>query len=254
MIKTITKSIRDLFKVAKTFLKKEEAIANKYDHVLIMVDDYNKLKQNEVCRYRISSLTQGSCMGTCTIQDSTWFALKWLNAAGGMEKLIQICNKWSISPYMVMRGFLARGCTYRGDLTKLNPSRYYDAITLSYMDWYLNQSKRLGIKLEVWQDKLMIIVSSHINGGVTNSHVTSGNLITPELLDRVSQLNELFKDKVIDDININGEERGYWSHEDVIECIRSALYSKKFEIICTNIFLDNDNVIQFIGHKEIKND
>lgn len=250
MFKTILESISRLFRKSEpTEVKVEEPVG---DAVFIVKDDYTKMKAGEYCDYTVSSLTEGSQSGRIRIGNSTRFAIRWLIEANGMDVINQLHRQCAGTPFHAVDYFLSMGCAWSGDLFTLMSGSRSNPLVAAYMDWYTKQSKGLKVKIEKWSgDKLVIIVDT-IYGDGKNEVITSGGLVTEELLIRAKSINELFKDKIIDDINVNGQQRGYWDLNKVIHCIRSALYSKEFDIVGSNILLDNDNNIQLTLSEEKK--
>ena len=161
---------------------------------------------------------------------------------------------YGFTPIEAVRYLLNTGCAWKGDLSALEGGRGSNPIVIAYMAWYIKQSKGLKVKIEKWSGNRLVITVGNIYHDRTNETITSGDLITPLLVDRVKMVNELFKDKIIDDTNVNGQQHGYWGTVEVAHCIRSALYSKKFDIVGTNILLDYDNNIQLTLSEEKKDD
>lgn len=224
------------------------------DSVFIIKDDYTKMKEGEYCEYIVSSLEGPIGTGVIAIGNSTRFALKWLSEMGGMDVINRYHHVYGFSPIEAVRYLLNNGCAWKGDLSTLENDGRPNPIIATYMAWYIKQPKGLKVKIEKWSgDRLMICVSN-VHGGGTNEQITSGDLITQSLADRVKLVNELFKDKIIDDINVNEIQHGYWGTFEVAHCIRSALYSKEFNIVGNCIFLDHDNYIKLTLSEEKKDD
>lgn len=252
MFKTILESISRLFRKSEpTEVKVEEPVG---DAVFIIKDDYTKMKMGEYCEYIVSSLEGPVGTGTIAIGNSTRFALKWLNEMGGMDVINRYYHVYGFTPIEAVRYLLNTGCAWKGDLSALEGGRGSNPIVIAYMAWYIKQSKGLKVKIEKWSGNRLVITVGNKYHDRTNETITSGDLITPLLVDRVKMVNELFKDKIIDDINVNGQQHGYWGTLEVAHCIRSALYSKKFDIIGSNILLDYDNNIQLTLSEEKKDD
>ena len=252
MFKSILESISRLFRKNKpTEVKVEEPVG---DAVFIVKDDYTKMKAGEYCEYTVSRLTNGSRSGSICIGNSTRFAIRWLTEANGMDAVNRLYRGYGGTPFSAVEYFLDMGCAWSGDLSIFEKGEKFNPLVSAYMDGYTKQSKGLKVKIEKWSgDRLMVIVDN-IHGDGANEVITSGSLITEQLLNRANMLNELFKGKIIDDIQINGQQRGYWNFAQVIHCIRSALYSKEFDIVGGNILLDNDNNIQLTLSEEKKDD
>lgn len=252
MFKMFLDLIGKLFHKSKpTETIEEKPISNS---VLIIKDDYTKMKMGEYCEYIVSGLEGPSGTGGIAIGNSTRFALKWLNEMGGMDVINRFHHVYGFTPIEAVRYLLNNGCTWKGDLSTLEGAGRPNPITAAYMTWYIKQSKELKVKIEKWSgDRLMICVSNIYHDG-TNEQITSGDLITPLLAERVKLVNDLFKDKIIDDISVNGQQRGYWGTVEVLHCIRSALYSKDFNIVGNCIFLDHDNYIKLTLSEEKKDD
>lgn len=252
MFKSILESISRLFRKNKpTEVKVEEPVG---DAVFIARDDYTKMKAGEYCEYTVSRLTNGSRSGSICIGNSTRFAIRWLTEANGMDVVNRLYRGYGGTPFSAVEYFLDMGCAWSGDLSIFEKGEKFNPLVSAYMDWYTKQSKGLKVKIEKWPgDRLMVIVDN-IHGDGANEVITSGSLITEQLLNRANMLNELFKGKIIDDIQINGQQSGYWNFTQVVHCIRSALYSKEFDIVSSNILLDNDNNIQLTLSEEKKDD
>lgn len=252
MFKSILESISRLFRKNKpTEVKVEEPVG---DAVFIVRDDYTKMKAGEYCEYTVSRLTNGSRSGSICIGNSTRFAIRWLTEANGMDVVNRLYRGYGGTPFSAVEYFLDMGCAWSGDLSIFEKGEKFNPLVSAYMDWYTKQSKGLKVKIEKWSgDRLMVIVDN-IHGDGANEVITSGSLITEQLLNRANMLNELFTGKIIDDIQINGQQSGYWNFAQVIHCIRSALYSKEFDIVSSNILLDNDNNIQLTLSEEKKDD
>ena len=250
MFKTVLESISRLFRKSEhTEVKVEEPVG---DAVFIVKDDYTKMKAGEYCEYTVSSLTDGSRYGRIYMGNSVRFAIKWLTEAGGMDVINRLYCQFGGTPFHAVDYFLGVGCAWSSDRPTLMNGSRPNSLVSAYMDWYTKQSKGLKVKIEKWSgDRLMVIVDN-IHGDGENEVITSGSLITEQLLDRANMLNELFKGKIIDDIQINGQQSGYWNFTQVVHCIRSALYSKEFDIVGSNILLDNDNNIQLTLSEEKK--
>lgn len=252
MFKTILESISRLFRKSEpTEVKVEEPVGGA---VFIVKDDYTKMKAGEYCEYTVSSLTEGSQSGRIRIGNSTRFAIRWLIEANGMDVINQLHRQCAGTPFHAVDYFLSMGCAWSGDLFTLECAPRPNPIVIAYMAWYIKQSKGLKVKIEKWSGNRLVITVGNIYHDRINETITSGDLITPLLVDRVKMVNELFKDKIIDDINVNGQQHGYWGTVEVAHCIRSALYSKKFDIIGSNILLDYDNNIQLTLSEEKKDD
>lgn len=250
MFKLILESIGRLFRKNKpTEVKVEEPVG---DAVFIVRDDYTKMKAGEYCEYTVSRLTSGSRSGSICIGNSTRFAIRWLTEANGMDVVNRLYRGYGGTPFSAVEYFLDMGCAWSGDLSIFEKGEKFNPLVSAYMDWYTKQSKGLKVKIEKWSgDRLMVIVDN-IHGDGANEVITSGSLITEQLLNGANMLNELFKGKIIDDIQINGQQRGYWNFTQVVHCIRSALYSKEFDIVGSNILLDYDNNIQLTLSEEKK--
>lgn len=252
MFKTILESISRLFRKSEpTEVKVEEPVG---DAVFIIKDDYTKMKMGEYCEYIVSSLEGPVGTGHIAIGNSTRFALKWLNEMGGMDVINRYYHVYGFTPIEAVRYLLNTGCAWKGDLSALEGGSRPNPIVAAYMAWYIKQPKELKVKIEKWSGNRLVITVGNIYHDITNETITSGGLITPLLVDRVKMVNELFKDKIIDDINVNGQQHGYWGTLEVAHCIRSALYSKKFDIIGSNILLDYDNNIQLTLSEKKKDD
>lgn len=252
MFKSILESISRLFRKSEpTEVKVEEPVG---DAVFIIKDDYTKMKMGEYCEYIVSSLEGPVGTGHIAIGNSTRFALKWLNEMGGMDVINRYYHVYGFTPIEAVRYLLNTGCAWKGDLSALEGGSRSNPIVAAYMAWYIKQSKELKVKIEKWSGDRLVITVSNIYHDRTNEQITSGDLITPLLVDRIKMVNELFKDKIIDDINVNGQQHGYWGTLEVAHCIRSALYSKKFDIIGSNILLDHYNKVQLTLSEEKKDD
>lgn len=80
MFKMFLELISKLFHKSKpTEIVEEKPIGN---YVLIVKDDYTKMKMGEYCEYIVSSLEGPVGTGHIAIGNSTRFALKWLNENG----------------------------------------------------------------------------------------------------------------------------------------------------------------------------
>lgn len=252
MFKLFLDLISKLFYKSKpTETVEEKPIGN---YVLIVKDDYTKMKMGEYCEYIVSSLEGPSGTGHIAIGNSTRLALKWLNEMGGMDVINRYYHVYGFTPIEAVRYLLNTGCAWKGDLSTLELGGRPNPITAAYMAWYIKQPKGLKVKIEKWSGNRLVITVGNIYHDRTNETITSGDLITPLLVDRVKMVNELFKDKIIDDINVNGQQRGYVDLNKVVHCIRSSLYSKKFDIVGSNILLDHDNNIQLTLSEEKKDD
>lgn len=252
MFKSILESISRLFRKSEpTEVKVEEPVG---DAVFIVKDDYTKMKAGEYCEYTVSSLTEGSQSGRIRIGNSTIFAIRWLTEANGMDVINQLHRQCAGTPFHAVYYFLSMGCAWSGDLFTLECAPRPNPLVSAYMDWYTKQSKGLKVKIEKWSGDRLVIIVDTIYGDGKNEVITSGGLVTEELLNRAKSINELFKDKIIDDINVNGQQRGYWDLNKVVHCIRSALYSKEFNIVGNCIFLDHDNYIKLTLSEEKKDD
>lgn len=252
MFKTILESISRLFRKSEpTEVKVEEPVG---DAVFIVKDDYTKMKMGEYCEYTVSSLTGSSRSGSICIGNSSRFAIRWLTEANGMDVISRLYRGYGGNPFGAVEYFLDMGCAWSSDLpTSMSGSRS-NPLVAAYMDWYTKQSKGLKVKIEKWSGDRLVIIVDTIYGDGKNEVITSGGLVTEELLNRAKSINELFKDKIIDDINVNGQQRGYWDLNKVVHCIRSSMYSKKFDIVGSNILLDYDNNIQLTLSEEKKDD
>lgn len=252
MFKSILESINRLFRKSEsTEVKVEEPVG---DAVFIVKDDYTKMKAGEYCEYTVSSLTEGSQSGRIRIGNSTRFAIRWLIEANGMDVINQLHRQCAGTPFHAVDYFLSMGCAWSGDLFTLECAPRPNPLVSAYMDWYTKQSKGLKVKIEKWSGDRLVVIVDTVYGDGKNEVITSGSLITEELLDRAKSVNELFKDKIIDDIRVNGQQRGYVDLNKVVHCIRSSLYSKKFDIVGSNILLDHDNNIQLTLSEEKKDD
>ena len=252
MFKMLLDLISKLFYKSKpTETVEEKPIGN---YVLIVKDDYTKMKMGEYCEYIVSSLEGPIGTGHIAIGNSTRLALKWLNEMGGMDVINRYYHVYGFTPIEAVRYLLNTGCAWKGDLSALEGGRGSNPIVIAYMAWYIKQSKGLKVKIEKWSGNRLVITVGNIYHDRTNETITSGDLITPLLVDRVKMVNELFKDKIIDDINVNGQQHGYWGTLEVAHCIRSALYSKEFNIVGNSIFLDHDNYIKLTLNEEKKDD
>ena len=225
-----------------------------YDHVLVVKDDYTTMQSGGICTYMISSLTGHTYTKTCQINNSTRFVLRWLNEEGGMDKIIQYCNETGSDPSAMITYMIDVGCRYHTDILNLDPNRSHNSLILSYLAWYTKQSKGAKLKIEKWPNDNMVIIMKNIYGDHHIELITSGNLITQQLKDRINLVNELFKDKIIDDISINGEQRGYCGLDKIAEYILTSLYAKEFDIVGSNIVLNSDNNIQLVLSEEKKDD
>ena len=225
-----------------------------YDHVLIVKDDYTTMQSDSICTYMISSLTGRTHTKTCKISNSTRFVLRWLNEEGGIDEVIQYCNETGSDPSTVITYMVDVGCWYHTDILNLDPNYRHNSLVLSYMAWYTKQSKGAKLKIEKWPNNNMVIIVRNVYGDRHLESITSGNLITQQLKERIKRVNELFKDKIIDDISINGEQHGYFGLNQIAECILTSLYAKEFDIVGDNIVLDNDNSIQLVLSEEKKDD
>ena len=252
MFKSFLKLISRLFhKSEPNEVKVEEPISN---HVLIIKDDYAKMKTGECCEYIVSDLRDSPSTGIITIGNSTRFALKWLYEMDGMDVINRYYHAYGFTPINAVRCLLNTGCAWKGDFAELEKNSKSNPITAAYMAWYIKQPKGLKVSIEKWSGDRLMICASNIHDDAMNEQITSGDLITQTLTERVKLVNDLLKDKIIDDINVNGQQRGYWGPIELMYCIRSALYSKKFDIMGSNILLDHDNNIQLVLSEEKKDD